>query len=491
MTERPIIRRRDLTALLLASAAEGSFAGDGAGAPAGRRGGPRHPITFAEESAGATPLNYDVPPPYPERYGAVGDGMVNDQEALSRCLAANDRIFLTCGKTYLINGLTISRANVLIQGAGGAGLVIADGADNFGLRFVHPSGNRTHFDTGFVARDLIITCRPGASRITGVSADNAEIVLLDNVVVSLVANTYKGSSVGDGSIAFYGFFQQDGVFIKCAFSGGRGAYGDGVHLTGSLAANETPNNNYFMGCRAQSCGGHGVRIRLGDGNIWRGGKIQANFGGGWIEGDDGLGHGPSNTVIADMGFEANHGSDLTLGICGRIRVHDCTFQSTGADYHIHETGYAARGYFQRNMSFAGKPVRFAGTGTDNVWDYNNGFGAITANEKTFSIDSDQVVALAYGPSISTDCSKGYHFVVAATDAKDFVILNPTNPKQGQLYTWEIDNDSGAALGAVGFGSEFSTQGTFTPPANAKRRTITFRRIRGRYIEIARNTLDVS
>jgi len=448
-------------------------------------------MSLAEKNAGIYPVNYHVPPPYPERYGAVGDGLNNDQTALSDCLAANNCICLSSGKRYLINGLTISRANSTIRGSAGAGLIIAEGKENFGLRFVSPSGNRTHFDTGFVGRDFVITCQNGAGRLTGISADNAEITLLDNVVVSLAGNRYRGFAIGDGSIAFYGFFQQDGVFLKCAFTGGSGAYGDGVHLTGSLAANETPNNNYFLGCRAQSCGGHGVRIRLGDGNVWRGGKIQGNIGGGWMEGDDGLGGGPSNTVIADMGFEVNNDSDLTLSICSRIRVHDCTFQSTSAAYHIRETLYSLRGYFHRNMSFAGKPVRFGGTGTDNVWDNNSGFGTISANQTTFAIDSYPVLALDYGPNIATDCSKGHHFLVSATNRNDFIIANPTNPKLGQLYTWDIANDSGTAMGAVGFGSEFSMQGEFTSPANTKRRTITFRRINARYVEVARNTMDVS
>jgi hypothetical protein len=451
----------------------------------------QYAITPAEESAGITPVNFGVPPPYPERYGAVGDGLINDQTALAHCLAANNCVSLSAGKTYLINGLRVNKVCAAIQGSAGSGFVIADGTGNFGLHFVSPAGNRTHFDTGFVGRDFSITCQPGAGKITGILTENAEIVLLDNVDISLAGNIYKGSSVGDGSVAFYGYFQQDGMFVKCAFTGGGGAYSDGVHLTGSLAANETPNNNYFLGCRAQSCGGYGVRIRLGDGNIWRGGKIQGNMAGGWIEGDDGLGGGPSNTVIADTGFEINHNDDLTLGICSRTRVHDCTFQSTSATHHIHETRYSLQGYFQRNMSFAGKPVRFSGTGTDNVWDYNNGFGTITANDTTFSIDAYQVVTLVYGRNIATDCSKGYHFLVKATDGLGFVIANPTNPKLGQLYTWDITNDSGTSMGAVEFGSEFLTQGAFTSPAQGKRRTITFRRVNSQCVEIARNTSDVS
>jgi hypothetical protein len=47
------------------------------------------------------------------------------------------------------------------------------------------------------------------------------------------------------------------------------------------------------------------------------------------------------------------------------------------------------------------------------------------------------------------------------------------------------------MGAIGFGSEFMTQGALTGPANARRRTITFRRIHDRYVEIARTAADVS
>jgi hypothetical protein len=245
-----------------------------------------------------------------------------------------------------------------------------------------------------------------------------------------------------------------------------------------------------VACRAQSSGGYGVRVRLGDGNIWRGGKIQANSGGGWIEGDDGLGNGPSNTVIADTGFEANLNDDLTISISGGTRVHDTTFQSTGVSYHIRETSYAFQGRYQRNISTSGKAVKFAGTATDNVWDYNNSFGSITANETTFSADTYRIATLAFASSIATDCSIGYHFLISATSGTSFTISNPTNPKLGQLYTWDISNNSGGTMGSITFGSEFLTQGSFTSPASSYRRTITFRRISGRYVEIARNTADV-
>jgi hypothetical protein len=475
----------------LATAAGTGYAGTSPPDQAANGLGSLFPITAAEKAVGITQVNHDVPPPYPERYGASGDGATNDQLALVQCLKANNCVILSPGRTYLINGLTLDKPHATIQGSGGAGFIIAEGPGNFGLHFVSPAGNKKHFNTGFVGRDFVITCQGGNSKITGIFADNAEIVLLENVIVSLAGNHYKGSSVGDGSIAFWGYFHQDGVFVKCAFTGGGGAFGDGVHLTGSVAANETPNNNYFLACRAQSCGGCGVRIRIGDGNVWRGGKIQDNRGGGWIEGDDGSGGGPSNSVIADMGFEANYGSDLTLNICSRIRVHDCTFQSTTATSHILETRYSLQGYFQRNMSFAGKPVRFEGTGTDNVWDFNNGFGVITSNDATFSIDTFQVVTLDFAASIATDCSKGYHFLISATNGTNVTIVNPKNPKLGQLYTWDISNNSGSAMGKVDFGRDFLTQGQFVPPANAKRRTITFRRINSRFIEIARNLVDVS
>src|ERR1700722_8209799 len=110
------MRRRDIPGILLASAAQPVVAGELARTRTSDGLGPHYPITFAEQSAGAMPVNYNVAPPYPERYGAAGDGISNDQAALEHCLAANNCVCLSGGRTYLINGLTLNKPNATIRG---------------------------------------------------------------------------------------------------------------------------------------------------------------------------------------------------------------------------------------------------------------------------------------------------------------------------------------------------------------------------------------
>lgn len=62
--------------------------------------------TAAELAASVTPTNYSVPPGYPKRYGAVGNGSTNDTSALTSCIAANDDINFENGATYAVTTIT-------------------------------------------------------------------------------------------------------------------------------------------------------------------------------------------------------------------------------------------------------------------------------------------------------------------------------------------------------------------------------------------------
>lgn len=397
----------------------------------------------ASEIAGSVfPTNYAFLPGYPERYGAVGDGSTSDQTALQACFDGNTDIFLPPNKTYLITGIIVTTQRKFVRGGGYTSILQVSGAvGSFGIKFISPSGIGTHFGSGARLMDFRIICTATANQIYGIWCANAEVDAMERVFIDLSGNTFAGA-VRNATYAFLGDYQQDGIFVKCHFTAGAGAFADGVFLTGNLAANRKPNNNLFLGCRAQSNGGYGVRNSIGDGNIWDGGKLQNNGLGGWIESDDGSGNGPSNTVIRACGFEINTGNDLQVDVANHLVVNDVVFQSVGATNHINVT-FANNCHFDRIFSFPSKPVNIAG-GSGNVWDMGNrGFGALTFAASTMTAIVERRSALVDAASVLVDASKGTYFTLTGTTAR--AIAAPTNSADGQRITFEIENTSGGAI----------------------------------------------
>ena len=450
--------------------------------------------TAAEISAGIVPSNYNVQPGYPERYGAIGDGTTSDQTALANCFLVNDTIYFPAGKTYLVNGITITTVGKIVIGlAGGnkAYLKVSGTSGSFGLKFISPSGNGTHFSSGFFGSNFNISCAASANKIKGIWCDNAEINGLENVYIDMSTNTFAGA-VRDATNAFHGDFQQDGRFTKCHFTGGGGANGDGLFLTGNAAGNRRPNNNTFIACRAQSSGGWGVRNCLGDGNTWVGGKFQSNVLGGWLDSDDGLGNGPSSTVILSAGFEVNTGSDFKADVTDRLRLEDNAFQSTTSTNAILIT-YATNSSFAKNSSTASKPATISG-GTNNRWDRSNsGFSLVTTAANTNVVSVPSQLTYSGSGSISADHALINYVKLNVTSGAAFTINAPTNPRDGDTLTYEIINSTGGSIGTItwpGGGGGFFMAGAFTNPANTKRRTITFQYDGAAFIEISRAAADI-
>lgn len=77
--------------------------------------------TAAEIAAGVTPTNYAIEPPYPARYGAVGNGVADDTAALAAALAVSRHVVVPPG-TYNVSssGLSMSVAGTCLELQSGA-----------------------------------------------------------------------------------------------------------------------------------------------------------------------------------------------------------------------------------------------------------------------------------------------------------------------------------------------------------------------------------
>jgi hypothetical protein len=97
----------------------------------------------------------------------------------------------------------------------------------------------------------------------------------------------------------------------------------------------------------------------------------------------------------------------------------------------------------------------------------------------------------YGATVQVDTGTGSSFTINATDANAFTIANPLNPSIGQVLTFQIRNGTGAALGAITWGSAFAIAGPFvTSTANGTSRTVTFRYDGSRWLETGRSAGDL-
>src|SRR3989441_381065 len=118
--------------------------------------------------------------------------------------------------------------------------------------------------------------------------------------------------------------------------------------------------------------------------------------------------------------------------------------------------------------------------TNAVFNVVFGFGALLETR----------VALVYNFTVRADASRGNYFTLLVTDADGFTIANPLNLVPGQRITYDIKNGAGQNMGPITWGHLFLLAGgSFTNPANGKRRLITFRYDGANLVEESRSQGD--
>ena len=121
----------------------------------------------------------------------------------------------------------------------------------------------------------------------------------------------------------------------------------------------------------------------------------------------------------------------------------------------------------------------------------------TAGKRERHVDVENVVgalttvtAPTYSASITVDASVQSYVKITATDGSAFTINNPTNPKAGMSLIFDVVNGSGTTLGTITWGTAFKSAGSFTNPADAKRRTISFYFDSVAWVETSRAAADI-
>lgn len=106
-----------------------------------------------------------------------------------------------------------------------------------------------------------------------------------------------------------------------------------------------------------------------------------------------------------------------------------------------------------------------------------------------------VTLLLDGPAVNLT-PNGYvdtnYYRIRVTTGGAFTINNPVNNASGQTISFEIENASGGAMGAITWGANYLLAGAFTNPLNTKRRTISFFSFSagGPFTEVCRAAADI-
>ena len=138
------------------------------------------------------------------------------------------------------------------------------------------------------------------------------------------------------------------------------------------------------------------------------------------------------------------------------------------------------GFNFTNSDFTGNSINGAGA--------NLSFGTFGASS-TGTIWPYSLTNPTYGTSVAIDRSLGSTFRITATNNTAFTVANPTNAITGLPLMVVIRNTSGGALGTVTWDTLYKLS-TWTSPATANSRSITFVYDGTNWVEVNRAASDV-
>lgn len=486
---------------------DGTVAGDGTGL-----GGPR---LWIEEINRSKFEYYNL-----RYYGAKGDGVTDDTTAINAAQAAVQSrggfVYAPYGVYRYTSSIVLANEINFIgdgwadnSGAAnrGATCFLKDGnfpgfivsADNCGMYNMQIDGAAGNGGDGIELRggrfngtNLSVTGQAGIGlRIGSASAMvmNANLWRLYNFLA--IGNGSHGMYVHDSNNA------PPNVNAGAAFGLDlRGNGGDGLRF-------DNAKDNMIHGCGTQQNAGYGFRFA-------------ASFAGNPASGNYvNFAYSEANTT-GDVIFDANTTQNKLLGLRGAL--NDTVINNGAADnlimgqngskvsgaYYRTPVAFSTMrvmsptisGYWDTTQNDASRALQtiFQGSATSPViWNISHNTssaGLIVANANGPFVGN--AVAPVYGATVTIDASRGNTFTITATNATPFTVANPTNVQQGgQFVAIDIYNNSGGALGAATFGTNYRLAGAWVQPLNGQHRTILFYADPGAVVfrELSRSAAD--
>lgn len=225
-----------------------------------------HPETADETAAGATPTNLVYLPGDVRRYGAVGDGVTDDREALETAFSIGIPVFIPAGR-WLINTAATSQW-AIERSADKDFRVVSEGTIVAGANLetaITTNGAVIRVQTATNPADPLpsFSWRGGRWDLSALDTDTSGLdglsigpkfgsVLVDDIEFDhgIVAAVDVDVGVGGGDSSI--FCKEPELFvargIRCF-----GAPDVGLYVSGDPSSSRTGRNAVFMGCKFERC----------------------------------------------------------------------------------------------------------------------------------------------------------------------------------------------------------------------------------------------
>lgn len=505
-------------------------------APAGT-----YPRTQAEINASVTPTNYAYAPGVVDRYGTnTTPGTTNMATAIANAIAswngARGKVTFLAANYAVGSALTCSANGIEFVGSGFS--------ENNGTG----SANRgaTSIVRAFVGSSPTLTVSGNDCGIDGIDVDNNLQGTGECVVIW--GSRFRGgafstrNSGGDGfrigkTDAGVSTINANAWQVEKIITCGNAAAGFRIDDTNTSTSTSYPlgapnaNAGYCALVDARSNGTDGLQLGNCQDNVFSMVASQSNTGCGIRFKTDGTNSGPRCNKILGNDAEGNTGNDIQIdaatlpaaapGLYNVIfgnrsvavvsRIVD---NSTGSLVIQWNSGLSQRAYhFGSDVNAANSggnagfnmyvganlsPARWyavASGAADSIMRAQVHVAGV-GNTDCLELNQNGVFrpyrdlgSLPYSASMTIDASAGNVFEATCTNGTAFTFNAPTNPQQGQRITVVVRNTSGGALGAATWNAVFKLA-TWTNPANANSRSITFLYDGTNWVEISRTPADV-
>ena len=409
--------------------------------------------TAAEQAAGVYPANSSFPPGDVRRYGAIGDGVTDNADAIDRCIASLPSLagaykgnvqfgygeYITSRQIVLPNGVTLR----------GAGPIPATSL----------KASNTFNATSLVTNEL--------------KAGNQEYASIIDMIID--GNDSGGAVCSTAVVDFVSLFVNSGIH-GCLIQNGSN---DNLRIGANNGGGPFLVDNTWV----LNAGRHNVVIDEDAANTGAVAGIYlrnctlehhaSNSYGIYISGIGGI----NGVTITDVHIEqANYGGTtkaIYIDGASDVRVDGAQIQAGGAS----GSGVVITNNTDNNR------IKFENVTNINVINpiiddqrYSVQYGAVNVpfySTPDFGIRQQISQTLTYGTTVNTNLALGNYCIIVANNGTAFTIANPTNAQLGERLTYEIVNTSGGAMGAITWGANFVYRVAWVNPANGFRRTVSF------------------
>ncbi len=448
----------------------------------------------------------------PKAYGARGDGAADDTPAINAALAAvpaaGGVLELSPGVYRITAPIRLSK-KVIVAGAGftedpavtsrAAVVLVKDGtfdgisveADACILRDFQLDGTAGNGGAGIVVKaarvvleNVAVMNQGGVGVRIGSPHTNANLWRIFNLVV--VKNGSHGLYIHDPDPRIPDVNAGILVGLDTRRNGG-----DGLRI-------DNATDNIFHGVMAADNAGYGINLHGTPGDKATGHIFWFPYAESNQRGDILLDTNAVFNVV--FGFNALTKVDGTIDrgrenlVLGhdRAKVGGRLFRSPVAFTAARISHPAISGYWDLTQDATNRRllVTLNGSDADPVIArfQHGGRGRVELQADGALLETH--VALTYNFTVRADASRGNYFTLLVTDADGFTIANPLNLVPGQRITYDIKNGAGRNMGTITWGQLFLLAGgSFTNPANGKRRLITFRYDGANLVEESRSQGD--